>query len=108
MTPRDPRRTVRLALVLWLTLAVLVWTVVFDRMIVVAGRQYVHDAAVSARSGSFLLINDRMPQATSHAVRVASLASAATLASGVAAIWIAARKDRGSAARALARGGLVE
>ena len=38
------RRAVVAAVVLWLVFAGVVWNVVFDRMVVLAGRRYVHDA----------------------------------------------------------------
>jgi len=43
------RRTARVAVALWIALAVVVWNVVFDRVLVVAGRQYVYAATIAAR-----------------------------------------------------------
>lgn len=77
---------------LWGVLAFLVWNVVFDRMIVVAGRQYVADATVSARRGRFLLVDDRMKPAVRHAAAVATAAAAGTFAFGFVAIRLAARR----------------
>src|SRR5437763_1881582 len=45
-------RTARLALGLWMIWAVIVWNVVFDHVIVVAGREYVRAAVVAATNGS--------------------------------------------------------
>ncbi len=74
------RHKVVVAVVLWLLLAAVVWNVIFDRLIVLAGRRYSHDAYVLYRStGRYLLINDVMRPAIAHAVRVAS-AVAGTLA----------------------------
>ena len=40
---------VRLASALWLVLAMIVWNVIFDRVIVLAGRRYVYEASAAAR-----------------------------------------------------------
>ena len=45
---RQPRAAARLARALWIAWAVVVWNVVFDRVIVVAGRQYIVAAAGAA------------------------------------------------------------
>ena len=50
----QPRAKVRLARALWIAWAVIVWNVVFDHVIVVAGRSYIH-AAGSAAAGVILL-----------------------------------------------------
>ncbi len=90
MTRRQ--RTV-LAVVLWLVLAGVVWNVVFDRLVVIAGRQYSHDAAVVFRStGRYLLINEMMPAAVSHAARVASLVAGAIAAVALLLIGVASRR----------------
>jgi hypothetical protein len=88
-------RAVRVALALWFVLAFAVWNVVFDRLVVVAGRQYVH-SAVAADSGQRppVLINDWMRPAIARAARLATVAGVAVLAGGVAAIGIVARRRR--------------
>jgi hypothetical protein len=52
-----PQRSLRLrlgvALALWIVLALVVWNVVFDRVLVVAGRQYVHAATDRRGTGRF-------------------------------------------------------
>jgi hypothetical protein len=40
----NPRRAGLIALVLWAVLAAVVWNVVFDRVVVLAGREYVYAA----------------------------------------------------------------
>src|ERR1700730_18741943 len=45
-------RMARLALALWIAWAVLVWNVVFDQVIVLAGREYIQ-AALAAGAGPF-------------------------------------------------------
>ena len=88
-------RAVRVALALWITLAFLVWNVVFDRMIVLAGRAYVYAAANAARTqGTFLLINDWMAPAVRRGVLSASLASGLVLTIGLAGIAVAVRRNR--------------
>jgi hypothetical protein len=45
---RQPVRAARMARWLWIAFAIVVWNVVFDRVLVLAGRQYVHAATVAA------------------------------------------------------------
>lgn len=88
-----PRRKVRVALALWLAFAVVVWNVVFDRLIVLAGRRYVHDAAESAaQRGVYLRVDDWMDSATANAAWTASLAAGAIAIVGVALVWVGARR----------------
>jgi hypothetical protein len=49
---RQPHRASRIALLLWLAWAVIVWNVVFDHVIVVAGREYIAAAQARAVSGT--------------------------------------------------------
>lgn len=89
-----PRRLTGLAMVLWLVLAFLVWNVVFDRMIVLAGRRYSHDAAVLYRTtGHYLLINDVMRPAVAHASRVATAVAAAIVVVAMLLIRVAATQS---------------
>jgi hypothetical protein len=88
-------RAVRVAFALWFVLALLVWNVVFDRVIVVAGRQYVHAAAAAAgRQAPPELIDEWMPPAVARAARLATIAGAAVLSVGVAATAVAAARRR--------------
>jgi hypothetical protein len=93
-------RGARIAVVLWIVLAFLVWNVVFDRVLVLAGRRYVHDAAIAADSGHYLLINDVMPAAIARGAWLASASAAGILALGLAGIRVATRRrePRGHAA----------
>ena len=88
-------RTARLAAVLWLVLAVVVWNVVFDRMIVLAGRRYSH-AAVTAvhETGTYVRIDDWMRPAIARGVVVATLTGLAVAAVGLTAVVIASRRER--------------
>ena len=89
------RHKVVVAAVLWLLLAAVVWNVIFDRLIVLAGRQYSHDAYVLYRTtGRYLLINDVMPPAIAHAVRVASAVAGTIAVAALIAIRFASRARR--------------
>ena len=93
---RSRRPTVGVALALWIALAFVVWNVVFDRVLVVAGRQYVYAAARAARgSGPYLLVDDWMRPAVTRATRTASGAAVLILTIGVVACAVAARRSGG-------------
>jgi hypothetical protein len=80
----------RLALALWIAWAIIVWNVVFDRVLVVAGRAYVHAAAIAASGGSsFARIDDWMRPALPRAFWMATAAGAAILVIGIVAISLA-------------------
>ena len=86
------RRQIAVAAVLWLTLAFVVWNVVFDRLIVLAGRRYSHDAAVTYRTtGRYLLINDVMLPEVARSGRVATAVAAGISALGLFLVWTATR-----------------
>ena len=55
----------RLALVLWIAWAVVVWNVVFDQVIVLAGREYIQ-AALAASVGPFANMDDWMRPAVAR------------------------------------------
>jgi hypothetical protein len=89
---RTPAREIRLAAALWIAWAVIVWNVVFDQTIVVAGRAYIHAASVAAqRGGPFARIDDWMRPAVGRGFWTASAASSAILVVGYLAIRAAAR-----------------
>jgi hypothetical protein len=88
------RRAVTTAVVLWLLFAAVVWNVVFDRLIVLAGRRYSHDATVLFRStGRYLLIDDVMRPAVGHAVEVATATAGAIAVAALILIRVAASRD---------------
>jgi hypothetical protein len=90
---RQPARTVRMARWLWIAFAIVVWNVVFDRVLVLAGRQYVHAATVAARgSGPYLRVNDWMRPAITRGLWTASAAAAVILAIGLICVPLAARR----------------
>jgi ABC-type dipeptide/oligopeptide/nickel transport system permease subunit len=73
---------VRLALALWIAWAVLVWNVVFDHVIVLAGREYIQ-AALATGAGPFANMDDWMRPAARRGAWYASGASGAILLIGV-------------------------
>lgn len=82
-------------MLLWLVLAFLVWNVVFDRILVLAGRRYAFAAAVAARqSSAYVRIDDWMRPAVAHGIQVASLAGLSVAIVGLAAITVASRFDQ--------------
>jgi hypothetical protein len=76
----------RVALCLWTVWAVVVWNVVFDRVIVVAGREYVNVARAAAKAGSYAKIEDTMRPARSRALWLATGSAAGILAVGIISI----------------------
>ena len=93
---RSRRPTVGVALALWIVLALVVWNVVFDRVLVVAGRQYVYAATRAARgSGPYVRVDDWMRPAVSRATRTASGAAGLILTIGVVTCAFAARRSGG-------------
>jgi hypothetical protein len=94
-TIRQFRHSAKLAAALWLILAFAVWNVVFDRVLVLAGRRYSSAATLSLRDGhGYLLIDDWMRPAIAHGVRVASLTALGIAAFGLIAVALASRIDR--------------
>ena len=89
----NPRRRVVTAVLLWLVFAFLVWNVVFDRIIVLAGRRYSYDATMAFRAGHYLRIDDAMRPAIAHGVRVASIAAGLIVLVGIGLIRLAAEAD---------------
>ena len=89
---RADRSRIRLAVFLWLLLAFVVWNVVFDRILVIEGRAYVHAAAVAvSKSAPYVLAGPWMGAAQSRALWTATAAAAAVLAVGVAGFAVALR-----------------
>ena len=85
----------RVAVALWLVLAFLVWNVVFDRIIVLAARRHSYAATVALRqTGTYLRIDDAMRPAVVRGVWAASAAGIAIAGFGVAAVALAARRER--------------
>jgi hypothetical protein len=90
MTGFDRRR---LAIVLWAAWAAVVWNVVFDHTVEVAGRAYLHAAAIAARDGRYERIDDWMRPAVTTGLWRASAAALLILGTGIAGIRIASRRS---------------
>jgi hypothetical protein len=83
----------RLAMGLWIAWAVVVWNVVFDHAIEIAGRAYLHTAAVAARAGApYARIEDAMRPAGTAAFWTACGAAGVILAIGFAILGFAGRQ----------------
>jgi hypothetical protein len=88
---REPTRTARIATTLWVVWAVMVWNVTFDRVIVVAGREYLHAAALAAQTGGpYARIDDWMRPAVTTGLWMASAAAGAILILGWLGVRLAA------------------
>ena len=67
----------------------------FDRVLVLAGRRYTHDAVAAARSShAYLYIDTWMRPAIAHGVRVATLTALGIAAVGLIAVVVASKIDR--------------
>lgn len=81
-----------MAVVFWIVLAVVAWNVVFDRVLIDAGREYVRTAADAAHaSGPYARIDDYMRPAVPRALVLATSAAGVILAVGLAAFRWSAR-----------------
>ena len=90
---RQPRRAARIATTLWLVWAVIVWNVVFDRVIVMAGWRYLRAAALADRAGGpYARIDDWMRPAVTSGLWIASAAAATILVLGVFGVRFAAAR----------------
>jgi hypothetical protein len=81
---RQPARAARIATALWIAWAAVVWNVVFDRVIVTAGRSYLRAAARAAQAGGpYARIDDWMRPAVTSGLWTASAAAGAILVIGL-------------------------
>jgi hypothetical protein len=71
---------------LWIVWAILVWNVVFDHVIVVAGRAYIAAAVVAAHGGRYARMDYWMRPAITRGLWIATGSSALILLVGFAAI----------------------
>ena len=71
---------------LWIVWAILVWNVVFDHVIVVAGREYIAGAMGAVGSGGFARMDDWMQPAITRGLWIATASSALILLVGFVAI----------------------
>ena len=74
----------RVVVALWLAATAVVWNVVFDRVLIRAGRDYVRTAADAADgSGPYARIDDYMRPAVPRALVLATSAAGVMLAAGL-------------------------
>lgn len=86
----------RVAVWLWIALAFVVWNVVFDQVIIDAGRHYIEIADASAESnGPYLNIQDTMRPARSRALWLATGSAGLILAVGFVAFRGVSQKSSG-------------
>src|SRR3954466_14312419 len=90
---RQPGPAARLARALWIVWAIVVWNVVFDHVIVVAGRNYITAAAHAAAAGMFANMDDWMRPAGPRGFWIATASGTAILLAGLAAVDRAARRQ---------------
>jgi hypothetical protein len=84
----------RIGQALWIAWAAIVWNVVFDHVIVVAGREYVAAATLAMqRGGPYARIDQWMGPAVLHGVRTATAAAALILIVGFAAFRQSSRRE---------------
>lgn len=83
----------RVALALWIVLAVVVGVVVFDHAIEVGGRRYLRAAAEASNRGAYARIDDWMGPAQRTAVGTAGTACAAILAIGLIGVRYSGRRS---------------
>jgi hypothetical protein len=76
----------QIALWLWIVWAVVVWNVVFDRVIVVAGREYLSTARAAVKAGTYAKIDDTMRPAVPRALWLATGSALGILAVGIISI----------------------
>jgi hypothetical protein len=89
-TLRQPVRELRIATALWIAWAVIIWNVVFDHVIVLAGRRYVRAAAQAAQAGGpYERIDDWMRPAVTGGLWLASAVAGAVLALGLLGVRLA-------------------
>ena len=88
-------RSARIAAALWIALAVVVFNVVLDQMIAVAGRRYIIEAIASAGAmGPFVRMDDWMRPAVVRGLWLATGAAAAILAIGFVGLRLATRSPQ--------------
>ena len=90
-SPRFSWDKKRIAQTLWIAWAIFAWNVVLDRVIVVAGREYLAAARLAA-AGVYPRMDDWMRPAVTRGFWTATAVSAAILIVGFAAIRLATRQ----------------
>jgi hypothetical protein len=94
---RHPPAAARIARLLWIAFAIIVWNVAFDHVIVVAGRNYINAASLAAEGlgpdhhQHFVAMDDWMRPAVTRGLWIASAAAGMILVTGLAAVRVASR-----------------
>jgi hypothetical protein len=92
---RRPASAARIAAGLWIAWAVVVWNGVFDHVVVMAGRRYVHAAGLAARAlAPPPRMDDWMRPAVTNGVYAATAAAGAILIVGLLSLHLATRATR--------------
>jgi len=89
-------RSARVAAALWIAWAIVVWNVVIDHVIVVAGREYIAAAIRGAAIGRFARMDDWMRPAVTRGVVSATAAAVLILAAGAVGLAAASRRPLSS------------
>jgi hypothetical protein len=90
----------RAAVVAWAACAVVVWNVVFDAIVIEAGRDYLTRQALHQQGqGGAVTIRGVMDPGVARAARTATVSAGAVAAAGLAATWLASRGRQGRSAR---------
>ena len=97
------RRT-RLTAILWAVAAVVAWNAVFDRVIVLAGRQYIRAAVIADQAGHSLPIEGWMHPAVVRAFWQATAVGVGVAILGYLAVRRSARKQSEERIRATSSG----
>jgi hypothetical protein len=94
---RHPRPAARIARALWIAWAIVVWNVVFDHVIVVAGRSYIAAAGRASVSATARPVNmdDWMRPAVTRGLWIATAAGGAILLTGLVSVRAANRGASG-------------
>jgi hypothetical protein len=93
------RRLLVGALVAWAACAVVVWNVVFDAIVIDAGRDYLTRQALHQQGrGGPVTIRAVMDPGVARAARTASLSAAAVASAGLLVAWLAWRLRPGRSA----------
>ena len=90
----NSRAAIRLARALWIVWAIVVWNVVFDHVIVVAGRNYIYAAGrgAAAQPPVFARMDDWMRPAVPRGLWIASASAALILVVGFVGLHFASRR----------------
>lgn len=86
-------RQAKTAAILWVVFAVVVWNVVFDRVLVLEGRRYVHAAATAATAHQpYVLAGPWMRAAQARGIKLATSVAAPIALFGLLGVAVAAKR----------------